>query len=196
MAEWRLFPEGTIPEYTTWQWYEGRERAPHLEQPGHRERLLLTAHFVDWVGTAYDVTTVSDLGCGDGGLLSLLKSRGFTAWGYDVSPAAVEGARERGVDAELLDVVAGVPRIGDIAVCTEMLEHLVDPHAYVRQLLDWGADYVVASSPWNESGDSHYEFHTWAWDRNGYPEMFECNGWKVIRHEDVHGFQVIAARRA
>jgi hypothetical protein len=43
VGEWRLFDEGTVPEYTQPEWYVGREHAPHLEQGGHRERLMVAA---------------------------------------------------------------------------------------------------------------------------------------------------------
>lgn len=193
MAEWRLFPEGSVPVFTTEKWYAGRERAPHLEQPGHRERLLLTAEVISWLATAHEIRTVSDLGCGDGGLLSLLQSCGFAStWGYDLSPEAVRGAGRRGVDALLLDVVNDRPDLGELAVATEMLEHLTDPHGFARRLRE-GCRYLVASSPYTETDRDHYEFHTWAWDPDGYRSLFEASGWRVVRHEMVQSFQVIAA---
>lgn len=194
MAEWRLFPEGTVPEFTTAAWYEGRERAPHLEQPGHRERLLVTAEVVNWLATAHEIRTVSDLGCGDGGLLSLLEPYGFAGtWGYDLSPEAVRGARLRGVTARQLDVVnSGMVSLGDLAVATEMLEHLTDPHGFARRLRE-GCRYLVASSPYTETDRDHYEFHAWAWDTDGYEEMLAGAGWRVVRHETVQSFQVVAA---
>lgn len=192
MAEWRLFPEGTVPEFTTAEWYGARERAPHLEQPGHRERLLLTAEVVSWLATAHDLLEISDLGCGDGGLLSLLEPYGFTAWGYDLSPEAVRGALSRGVQARQLDVVADRPAFGELSVATEMLEHLVDPHAFARKIRE-GCRYLVASSPYTETDRDHYEFHAWAWDADGYEEMLAGAGWRIVRHETVQSFQVVAA---
>lgn len=209
--EWRLFPEGTVPEYTTPQWYAGRERAPHLEQPGHRERLLLTFDMLKWVVDRYPARhTVSDLGCGDGGLLSLVSGMPYagsdqlavqagvvSAWGYDISPEAVKGAHDRGVIAYVHDVVADPQGVewGNISVATEMLEHLVDPHAFVRKIRE-NSWYVVASSPFNENDRGHYEFHTWAWDMTGYRKLFEDNGWSVISHGTVQSFQVLVAEAA
>ena len=195
MAEWRLFEEGTVPECTTAEWYLGRERAPHLEQAGHRDRLLKADKFIVSLFHAYpELTSVVDLGCGDGGLLSLLKAQAIRGWGYDLSPAAVAGARERGVDAEQLDVVARMDMVrwADLAVTTEMLEHLVDPHRFLRRL---ACTAVVASSPVFETDLSHYEFHTWAWDIRGYLDLFEQAGFSVVRHETVQSFQVISAVR-
>jgi hypothetical protein len=192
--EWRLFPEGTVPEYTRPDWYAGREAAPHLEQVGHRDRLLQTAGFVAQAAFSLRVDTVVDLGSGDGGLLSLL-GPSLTAWGYDLTPANVEAAKERGVDVRYGDVVDGDIEWGQVAVCTEMLEHLIDPHAFVRRIAGH-VQALVCSSPHDEWAGHAYEFHTWAWDLVGYRALLEQGGFKVLRQRKVHGFQVVLAVRS
>jgi hypothetical protein len=205
LMEWQLFPEGTIPEYTTPEWYAGRERAPHLEQEPHKWRLETAARFaVEKVierGAA-----VVDLGAGDGGLLSLVRDRliglGWSArfcYGYDLQESNVAGALERGVPVGLLDVVSDFDRIkwpvGPVtAVCTEMLEHLVDPYGFLAKVARH-ADYLVASSPVTETGRDHYEFHTWAWDFEGYEALLERSGFAVLKHERWGMFQVLLAER-
>lgn len=188
MAEWRLFPEGTIPECTTAAWYLGRERAPHLEQPGHRDRLLRTAEIVKESGAR----SVVDLGCGDGGLLSLLGE--LPAWGYDLSPKAVSAARNvRGVRAYVGDVVAkDAIDWAELAVATEIFEHLVDPHALIRKIAKHCLA-LVASSPAHETERNHYEFHTWAWDMAGYRKLAEQAGYTVTWHKVVGGAQILVA---
>ncbi|MHB1950170.1 MAG: class I SAM-dependent methyltransferase [Acidiferrobacteraceae bacterium] len=187
--ETRFFADGTVPEFTTASWYATRERAPHLEQPGHRERLLLAATMVNEAIGERGLATVSDMGCGDGGLLTLI--RGAECWGYDLQPSNVAGGRERGVDVRLGDATGAV-RWGDLAVCTEMLEHLVDPHAFLATV---PSRVVIASSPNGETVQSHYEFHAWGWDMDGYRALFEAAGWRVERHETVGGFQVLRGAR-
>lgn len=191
MSEWRLFEEGTIPECTTAEWYEGREHAPHLEQELHRPRLLKSASLVAQAVASFGFRTVVDLGAGDGGLLSLL-GPAVTGWGYDLAPANVEAAKRRGVDVRLADVLADPIQWGALAVATEMLEHLIDPHGFAKTIFE-NARALVASSPWNETPDSHYEFHTWAWDRDGYRALLEQAGWRVVSHEPVSMFQVVLA---
>ncbi len=195
MAEWRLFPKDTVPVFTTPEWYVHRERAKHLEQVGHKERLLLAAEFVRDAASlfVYPTVSVADLGAGDGGLLSLIDvDRGIECWGYDLSPEAVAGARVRNVDVRMADVVAHPERVrwGDIAVVTELLEHLVDPHAFVREITKHSR-VIVASSPYLENDGFFYPFHTWAWDEVGYEALFEQANVSVIRHETVAGSQVI-----
>ena len=194
--EARLFALGSVPECTTAVWYQSREAAPHLEQPDHRERLLTAALLVERLADEEAVATVVDLGAGDGGLLSVLAldSR-LECWGYDLCPANVEAAAHRDVSVELLDVVAAEPRWADVAITTEMLEHLVDPHGFLRRVRKH-CRFLVASSPWDENEAQHYEFHTWAWDPSGYLELVQGAGWTVMSIEPVNRFQVVLARCA
>jgi hypothetical protein len=208
MGEWRLFPEGTVPEYTKPSWYAGRSRAPHLEQGEHRDRLIEAAAQVHAAAVEFfdHMPTVSDLGAGDGGLLSILdRSRIIAAWGYDLQQTNVDAARdERGVSVSLGDVVEGWLRLepdgpthpirfGDISVCTEMLEHLVDPHWFVKSIVQ--SRVLVASSPWTENDQNHYEFHTWAFDQAGYRALLEQGGYRVVRQEIRGMFQVLTGVR-
>lgn len=208
MGEWRLFPEGTVPECTTPAFYAGRDRAPHLEQGEHRDRLIEAAAQVR--NAAIELfdhkPSVSDLGAGDGGLLSILdRSRIIAAWGYDLQQSNVDAARdERRMDVQLGDVVEGwtQPRMtrgrlpiqyGDISVCTEMLEHLIDPHWFVKSIVK--SKVLIASSPWTERRGSAYEFHTWAWDPDGYRALLEQGGYRVVRQELRGMFQILTGVR-
>ena len=212
MAEYRFFPEGTVPHVSTVAFHAHRERAPHLEQPVHQPRLYKAFEFATQAAQAQaarigrDVTslsdrdvTLSDLGCGDGGLLSLLRSVvGLESWGYDFQPSNAAGWAERGVEAQETDVFDPIYRdllnIGDISVTTEVLEHLADPHEAVRWI-GTRSRYLVASSPWNETPESHDECHAWAFDQDGYRALIEQGGFTVLRHETVGQFQVILGER-
>lgn len=189
MTEWRLFPEGTIPEHTLPEWYAERERAPHVDEALHRPRLELAAAMArDTLG----MVTLVDLGAGDGGLLQLLAGSGIECWGYDLQQSNVDGALERGVEVYLHNVLTDEIEWGEIAVATEMIEHLVDPHGFVSWVREH-AQVMIASSPWTETAESHYGYHTWAWDREGYRAMFEAAGWQVVDHRAAGMFQVLKA---
>lgn len=193
--EWRLFPEDTIPEWTTPGWYAGREAAPHLEQEGHRQRLIATARMVDQA-VLLGADSVTDLGAGDGGLLSIISAP--HKLGYDLQQSNVDAARIRGVDVTLADVVAKelIPS-ADCVVATEFLEHLVDPHELLARLAAKSpARWLVASSPYTETGDAHYGYHTWAWDEAGYRRLLEDNGWQVVSTELAWISQVVLCRKS
>jgi 2-polyprenyl-3-methyl-5-hydroxy-6-metoxy-1,4-benzoquinol methylase len=181
IVEDRLFPIGTVPEWTKPEWHAERDRAPHLEQPGHTARLEKAAQLLARVWSPG--MRVVDLGAGDGGLLSLLDIPPHAKWGY-----------ERGQDVRLGDCVAEEIQWGDIAITTEMLEHLIDPHRFLKTIRHH-SEFLVASSPWNESKQQHYEFHTWAWNVQGYARLISEAGWQIIEHETVSAFQIILARK-
>lgn len=199
MAEWRLFT-GDAAHVSTFEFHEHRERAPHLEQGVHQGRLRLAADFVreavDRVETRVKApATVIDLGCGDGGLLSLVSRLPWVnAFGYDFQPSNARGWEERNVHAKALNFVAefdGLPA-ADVYVMTEVLEHLTNPHDFVQKIAMREAQ-LVASSPFTEHSGSHDECHAWAWDEEGYKQLMRQAGFKVVRHETTGMFQVIHA---
>lgn len=201
MAEWRIYPDQTTPSVSTFAFHEHRPRAPHLEQAGHRERLLRAADLavVAALGIG-DGATVSDLGCGDGGLLSVLKETGKFAscWGYDFQPTNQAGWAERGIEATAYDVFNGdrsKVALGDITIMTEVLEHIADPHGVMRWV-GKHSQYVVVSSPAIENDIFHDECHAWAWDFEGYRELVESGHFEVLVHELIVNdtTQIILAR--
>lgn len=188
MTEYRFHSVDQTAPVSTYEFHEHRDRAPHLEQGPHRTRLYRTAALV----RSLDPASVVDLGCGDGGLLSLLS--GFDAWGYDFQPSNVAGWVERGVTAELRDVfnTRDVPRWGEVAVLTEVLEHVDDPHGVV----EWVARntrWVVASSPVGETPDAHADEHAWGWDIAGYLALFAPH-FEAVTHETVDWSQILVVR--
>lgn len=203
MTEYRFF-EGDTAYVSTAAFHADRERAPHLEQGPHQWRLHTAASFVGIAqGLLGHPATVSDLGCGDGGLLSVLATSDYAlmgAWGYDFAPANVAGWAERGVTASALDVFGddwdGV-KLGNIVVMTEVIEHLTDPHGTLRKLraarVRDVAQYLVCSSPWTETDQSHCGEHAWAWDVEGYIKLLTDAGWTVQRHVTDSMFQVVLA---
>lgn len=198
MTEWKLF-HGDVAVVSTYDFHKDRERARHLEQPGHRERLLKAADFIRAAAKLIDLNvSVSDLGCGDGGLLSVICRYVPDVWGYDFGPANVAGWAERGINAELLDVFGEDServRFGAITAVTEVLEHLTDPHGAI-QWIGKNSRFVVASSPWDEGPWGFDECHAWAWDMQGYRDLISDGGYRILRHEQVGRFQVVLGMRA
>jgi 2-polyprenyl-3-methyl-5-hydroxy-6-metoxy-1,4-benzoquinol methylase len=101
---------------------------------------------------------ILDAGCGNGHLSGLLAADGYDVTGVDLSSAGIAIARaERSgcrfevaaVDDEMLAHLGVLPF--DIVVSTEVVEHLYDPHAFVRgaygALKPGGA--VILSTPYH-----------------------------------------------
>jgi len=183
--EFRLFDK---PDYKAGrpgdaEWYKDRAVADHVNEPGHRTRLFQALELIVGEFDQGRANTVSDLGAGNGGLLHELKKLNISSWGYDMSPLAVEwGQNEYGVEIECRDIIEDKIRLGETVVCTEFLEHLVDPHALISWLFNQGPQSIVASVPGFEDPRNPYEFHLWAWHGPSFADMFTRAGWKVRRH--------------
>jgi 2-polyprenyl-3-methyl-5-hydroxy-6-metoxy-1,4-benzoquinol methylase len=189
MAEYKLF-EGDIAPFTDDEFYREREAAHHMEQEGHRERLLKALEYAFVAKHQFGCETFSDLGCGDGGWVQAANNAGLTAWGYDMQPSNVEYARNvRSVDVRWTNFEKDASiQYGDCVVMTEVLEHVSDPHGILAGL---PSHVIIVSSPFHETDENHYEFHNWAWDMDGYAAMVEGAGFYIVRHEKVWLNQVI-----
>lgn len=198
MTEHKLF-EGKVPYVSTEAFHHHRSRAPHLEQDSHKARLNQA---IEYVYKAADLlqmpVTVSDLGCGDGGLLSQVQKSDLVrqAWGYDFQPSNQEGWQERGVEGYLKDAFGKdkyTVKYGNVTVTTEVLEHLADPHGTLKRIAK-KTSYLVASSPYDENAVHFDECHAWAWDKEGYRDLIENAGFTVLEHiELAWKFQVLLA---
>lgn len=199
MAEWRFFDAGTTPEYATAEWYAERDHAPHLEQDGHRQRLLVTAEVVA-EAVRRGGQTIVDLGAGDGGLLQAVREcvvSTVPAWGYDLQPSNVTAAAGRCVQVDLIDFDHDPIDWADIVVMSEVLEHLVDPHAMVTRIFNESdARWLIATSPYTETPDSHYGYHLWGWDLPGYQQMLESGGWQHVSTSTAWISQIVLMERA
>ncbi len=78
---------------------------------------------------------MDDLGCGDGRVTHYLKEvfQPCRLRGFDVYPALVKRAQKRGLQAEILDLEAGLPR-GELAVMWGVLHHLKDAETCLRRI--------------------------------------------------------------
>lgn len=195
MSEWRLFREGTTPQFTEPAFFAAHPWVDPAGQRGHAERTDMVADLVADVVRDHDVQSVTDLGCGDGALLQKIGKRvDVTAWGYDLGVQNIHVATTlRMVDARPANFMRDPVDYGDLVVATEVVEHLTDPHGFVESL---PGNMIVLSSPYDEDDREHYCHHAWAWDADGYRAMVEGCGWTVkVQRTCPAGFQAVWAVR-
>ncbi len=188
---------GEVPYFSTQEFHDDREHAPHIEQHGmQRDRLVLAGEFVKKLIIDNDIKTVTDVCCGDGGLLQHLTpffiEHGVTAWGYDFQPDNIRHAQyARKVNASFADVVEDDIQLGELSIMTECLEHFYKPHEMVCKVAEQ-SKFFIASGPNGEVPEAHYELHLWGWSEPAYRNLLEQAGFEVIRQENVSIFQVVA----
>ena len=103
---------------------------------------------VDFVAE-YAGRGILDLGCGLGGYSRALAERGFAVKALDVEPEYIERARALGVDAELYDgerIPLGDGSV-DTVILLEVLEHLDDPGALLREARRVARGGVLVTTP-------------------------------------------------
>jgi SAM-dependent methyltransferase len=129
------------------------------------------AEVVTRVLAEHGITSVAELGCGDGQQLALIDYPSYV--GLDVAPAAVERCRERFAGDsskrfEVYDRGANLPA-ADLAISLEVIFHLLEDDVYDRYMSDLfasaGRFVLIYSSdtdepsPWDEV--RHHRFSTW-----------------------------------
>lgn len=183
-----------IPHSHDAQWYKDRELADHINQEEHRPRLMQVLAYLHSI--LQPNMTICDFGCGNGGLIrEIQKEFPNKIWGYDLQPTNIQDAFEKGTGKHNIfykDFINEECAFPDIAICTEVLEHLVDPDAFLVKLKDNGVKYIIASSPDYETESYHAPFHLWVFTGDSYKEMFYNAGWIVDIHHKDH-FQFIVA---
>lgn len=94
--------------------------------------------------------TILDVGCGDGLLLKLLQQKGITAEGVDISPEGVAKCVAAGFVAKVHSVDEPLPYPDgsfDTVVLLDVLEHVYDPRAVLRDVARVARTQIVVSVP-------------------------------------------------
>ena len=115
------------PTYTEFEW--------HAETAGNGESgEKLTQVFIKLVQQLNDVSSICDLGCGNGHISGRLAALGYQVTGIDASKSGIQMARriypqanfiEAFIDRDLDDTIA--QRNFDLVISSDVIEHLYRP---------------------------------------------------------------------
>jgi SAM-dependent methyltransferase len=148
-------------------------RVTDNEAPYRADELpLMRRLWADWPPP--DGAAAVEVGCGNGEMLQILAAQGFAARGCDPGVRAVAYCRSRG-----LDVVEGrwpglpfAPASFDVAVTLQVVEHVIDPLAFLREVVGLvrpgGVVVVATEDAW--TSQTAWE-RTWQRLRGRVPEF-------------------------
>jgi SAM-dependent methyltransferase len=123
----------------------------------HTEAYLLLA---ETIISVFSPKTITDVGCGSGGLSLALIKRGVSVQSFDFSEASLALARSKGVtQAQQLDLITArtIGTSSDVCVCLEVAEHLPASSAgHLTKLLSEVAPTLVfTAAPPGQGGHFH-----------------------------------------
>ena len=124
-----------------------------------------------------------DMGCYVGSVVTTAGFRGIRGIGVDFTKIAIKHARERAKNLGLTnvkfyqgDVTKFDKEKADCVSSMEVLEHVVDPKAYLKHLADLANKWVYVSTPNGPYGNGKGNLPNWDWrgesDRRGHLVVF------------------------
>jgi len=188
---------------------------PKYQAKNPLQRLLIR-RFMEGLSSLFDATqptgSVLEIGCGEGFVSGWLSQRhqGETYVGVDLDGEDIANLRAKFPDVEAhqgsIYELGFLERDFDVIVCAEVLEHLDDPAAALRQMLSKNPKWLVLSvpnEPWfcasnflrgkNVSRLGNDPGHVNLWGRRGFRRVIEPFV-AVERHETAYPWQMVLAR--
>lgn len=116
--------------------YEGGRYARFAE--AQQIRQLISAHRLKRLRDRVRPGRWLDIGCSTGNFVAAAVAEGIEGEGIDISRAAIEIARSRGLVAHHSAVEDfEVQQPFDTITAFDVLEHLLDPHSFIRRIREW-----------------------------------------------------------
>jgi cyclopropane fatty-acyl-phospholipid synthase-like methyltransferase len=114
----------------------------------------------EWISDCLKPSTVIDVGCGPGHLMSALHRRGVRVLGLDYSKASERHVRTKGLPFATFDLTRRETLPGspwDLLVCCEVAEHLDEQHAdaFVDNLTSGSARIFLTAAEPGGNGLNH-----------------------------------------
>lgn len=138
--------------------------------------------YTEWAGSGERIV---ELGCGISPFLSKISS--FTeCYGVDFSPKTIETVSKKysHVNYILADCTKKTPfkdKFFDVSVAGEILEHLKDPEAFIKEMARITKKRIIISTPHMEYDD---EEHLWEFNETDLIKMFLPYG--KVKCETIH----------
>lgn len=166
-----------------------------INRPSDGLRVYLAGAYALTTIKFNDLQRIVDYGCGTGGLLKFLKHNIFdrTYLGYDIVQDNVQHCKDYGLSAECKDITKDNLYYGDLAIATEILEHLLDPREFLNKIPN--GTWLIASVPANENDVSHDPSHIQIWQDDSFVKMVSDCGFVVYHFDKAFISQFVVAKK-
>lgn len=199
MTRVRLRP--AYPDPTAFYVYRYPSGYQHTQWPDHVERVRATVDFVRPHLDHFLIESMADLSCGDGAIArGIIQHRSTSATtrirravlgDLNLDYRLVTASRENPVESwpSTIQFLHGpaeamLERLDppvDLFVCSETLEHLDDPDAFLTEVRK-RARYLLITTPDGESDPAMNPEHYWGWGTYDVSQMLHHTGWSVVDH--------------
>jgi len=156
---------------------------------GHWLRVETSIVLSTWLATDYQLRSGADLSCGNGAILNRTRGLSTRLFGDFAEGYEYHGPIE--------STLTRLPEV-DLFICSETIEHLVDPDAVLKQIAT-KAEFLLLSTPINEFKPGNAE-HIWGWSQGAIKTMLDHAGWEMLTRNDLileqtYSYQIWACRR-
>jgi len=166
-----------------------------INRPSDGLRVYLAGAYALALIKFNNLQRIVDYGCGTGGLLRFLKHNlpDRTYLGYDLVADNVRFCKDNGISAEQKDITHENLYYGDLAIITEVLEHLLDPREFLNKIPK--GTWLIATVPCNESGDRHDPSHIQVWEGDSFVKMISDCGFIIHHYDKAFISQFVVAKK-
>lgn len=167
----------------------------HIDNEVHNLRMEVAESLLRFFLKFNEIKRIIDVGSGDGGFLqsitandSIREYEGYELCrkNYEVSLGRLSDRAN--VKVNYIDFTT-IKLQSDLAIITEVLEHLIDPRKLLSEL---DTKYVLASSPLDETPEKRIGrgvemVHLWGWDEEGFKKVFTDTGYDILVYATCAG---------
>jgi SAM-dependent methyltransferase len=162
-------------------WKEfGQDYKIHGPSSRHTRRIL--RKYLSLVG----YNSIIDIGCGPGILLSTLDLKGKFFAGADLSESGIRFCKERWPKGnfKIIDIAKEAPKERyDVAVCSEVLEHIKDDLAAMKNLRKTCDNLVISVPAGKYSFSDHEMGHFRRYTKEDMISKLKRAGFKIVKCE-------------